>query len=210
MALSRPFKILILLMMRGAALAQAAEEAPAPPIEIHRAAGPISIDGDLSDEGWKGAARVDTWYETNPGDNTPPKVKNVGYLTYDDKFFYAGFEFQDPQPAKIRAPLGDRDNLSGTTDYGGVLLDTRNDGKTGILFVANPRSIQYDSVLDDPSGNEDSSPDYYWDAKGRITSDGWMLEIRIPFSSLIRPTYPTMFCLALGLLVTLNLEKSTK
>src|SRR5439155_1724366 len=159
-------------------------DAPAPPIEIHRAAGPISIDGDLSDEGWKGAARVDTWYETNPGDNTPPKVKNVGYLTYDDKFFYAGFEFQDPQPAKIRAPLGDRDNLSGTTDYGGVLLDTRNDGKTGILFVANPRSIQYDSVLDDPSGNEDSSPDYYWDAKVRITSDGWMLEIRIPFSSL--------------------------
>ncbi|PYP99698.1 MAG: hypothetical protein DMF82_24070 [Acidobacteria bacterium] len=153
-------------------------------MSIHRASGPITVDGDLSDEGWRGAARVDTWYETNPGDNTPPKVKNVGYLTYDDKFFYAGFEFQDPEPGKIRAPLGDRDALPGTTDYGGVLLDTRNDGKTGILFVASPRSILYDSVLDDPSGNEDSSPDYFWDAKGRITKDGWTLEIRIPFSSL--------------------------
>jgi Domain of unknown function (DUF5916) len=184
MSLSRTSKILILLMIRAGAAAWAAENGPAASLSIHRAPGPITIDGDLSDEGWRGAARVDTWYETNPGDNTPPKVKNVGYLTYDDKFFYAGFEFQDPEPGKIRAPLGDRDALPGTTDYGGVLLDTRNDGKTGILFVASPRSILYDSVLDDPSGNEDSSPDYYWDAQGRITKDGWTLEMRIPFSSL--------------------------
>src|SRR6266581_3562341 len=184
MTLGRSSKILILLVIRASVATWAAEDTPAPSLSIHRAPGPITVDGDLSDEGWRGAARVDTWYETNPGDNTPPKVKNVGYLTYDDKFFYAGFEFQDPEPGKIRAPLGDRDALPGTTDYGGVLLDTRNDGKTGILFVASPRSILYDSVLDDPSGNEDSSPDYFWDAKGRITKEGWTLEMRIPFSSL--------------------------
>ena len=44
------------------------------------------------------ATRVEKWYETNPGDNTEPKVKNVGYLTYDDRFFYAAFEFDDPDP----------------------------------------------------------------------------------------------------------------
>ena len=125
MCLGQASKILILLMISAAPLAGAAEDAPAPSLSIRRASGPITVDGDLSDEGWRGAARVDTWYETNPGDNTPPKVKNVGYLTYDDKFFYAGFEFQDPEPGKIRAPLGDRDALPGTTDYGGVLLDTR-------------------------------------------------------------------------------------
>jgi hypothetical protein len=142
---TRPSNLLILLTMGVAAFA-AAEEVALPPIGIRQAAGPIRIDGDLSDEGWKGAVRVDTWYETNPGDNTPPKVKNVGYLTYDDKFFYAGFEFQDPNPVAIRAPLGDRDNTPSSTDYGGVLLDTRNDGKTGILFLANPRGILYDAV----------------------------------------------------------------
>jgi hypothetical protein len=77
--------------------------------------------------------------------------------------------------------------MSSSTDYGGVLLDTRNDGRTGILFVANPRSIQYDSVIDDPSGNEDSSPDFFWDAVGRITKEGWVLEMRIPLSSLRYP-----------------------
>jgi len=156
-------------------------------IRIGRAAGPIRIDADLSDPGWKGATRVDTWYETNPGDNIPPKVKNVGYLAYDDKFFYAAFEFFDPDPSKIRASYADRDNVPGYTDYGGVILDTRNDGKTGILLLANPRGIQYDAVTDDTTGNEDSSPDFYWEAAGRITKEGWILEMRVPFSSLRYP-----------------------
>ena len=54
-------------------------------IAITRAAGPIAIDGDLSDPGWQGAARIERWYEVNPGDNVEPKVRNVGYLSYDDR-----------------------------------------------------------------------------------------------------------------------------
>jgi hypothetical protein len=151
-------------------------------IRISRAAGPIAIDGDLGDEGWDGAARVDTFYETNPGDNVPPKVRTVGRLAYDEKYLYASLECDDPEPAKIRAPFSQRDVLGGGTDYGGIILDTRNDGRTAILFLANPRGIQYDAVTDD--GNENSSPDFFWDAAGRITATGWNLEIRIPFSSL--------------------------
>src|SRR5262249_33769096 len=59
------------------------------PIRISPAPGRVIIDGDLGDEGWRGATRIDKWYETNPGDNVEPPVKNVGYLTYDDRFFYA-------------------------------------------------------------------------------------------------------------------------
>ena len=151
-------------------------------IRISRAAGPIAVDGDLADAGWDGATRVETWYETNPGDNVPPKVKNVGWLAYDEQFLYAALECDDPEPGKIRAPFAERDVLGGDTDYGGIILDTRNDGRTAILFLANPRGIQYDAVTDD--GNEDSSPDFFWDAAGRITAAGWTLEIRIPFSSL--------------------------
>ena len=160
----------------------AGADAPAT-LTIHRAAGPIAVDGSLDDAGWQGVEPVTTWYETNPGDNVPPKVRSAGYLAYDDKFFYAAFEFDDPQPKAIRAPLGDRDNVPGYTDYGGVILDTRNTGKTAILFLANARGVQYDAVTDDSSG-EDSSPDYYWDSAGRVTEKGWLLEMRIPFSSL--------------------------
>jgi hypothetical protein len=154
------------------------------PITIQRARGPIVVDGDLSDEGWRGATRIDRWYETQPGDNTPPKVSNVGYLTYDDKFFYAAFEFEDPDPSAFRAPYTDRDNIgNGLNDYGGILLDPRNTGSTGFFFVVSPHNVQYDSITDDSSG-ENSSPDFFWDSATRVTAHGWTLEMRIPFSSL--------------------------
>jgi hypothetical protein len=173
--------VALALLFAWAPLA-AAQDAP-PPLAIHRASGPIAVDGDLSDAGWQGVAPLETWYETNPGDNVPPSVGNAGYLAYDDGFFYAAFRFQDPDPRRIRAPLGDRDNVPSYTDYAGVILDTRDTGKTAILFLANAHGIQYDAVTDDATG-EDSSPDFYWDAAGRITPDGWTLELRIPFSSL--------------------------
>ncbi len=168
----------------GAGGACAEQSLRGPEIHITCAAGTITVDGDLSDPGWRGATRVDTWIETRPGDNVPAKVRSVGYITYDDRYFYAGFEFYDPDPAKIRAPYADRDEISEAIDYGGVVLDTRNDGRTGVLFLATPRGVQYDSVTNDATGNEDSSPDFYWDSAGRITNDGWVLEIRVPFSSL--------------------------
>jgi hypothetical protein len=154
------------------------------PIEIRRAAGSIAIDGDLTDPGWQNASRVDKWYETNPGDNIEPSVKSIGYLAYDERFFYAAFEFHDPKPSQIRAPYNDRDNVGGNTDdYGGVIIDTRNDRKTAVLLLANARAIQYDAITDDSSG-EDSSPDWFWDAATKITKEGWRLEMRVPFSSL--------------------------
>jgi hypothetical protein len=153
------------------------------PIPIAKASGPIVVDGSLSEPGWTGATKVTTWYETNPGDNVEPAVRNVGYLTYDDKFLYAGFEFADSEPGKIRAPYGDRDNVPSTTDYGGIILDTQGEARRAILFLANPHGIQYDANSDDASG-EDNSPDYFWESAARITPQGWVLELRVPFSSL--------------------------
>jgi Domain of unknown function (DUF5916) len=177
--------LFILLSVPAGAAPQGEPERPAT-LSIRRATGPITVDGNLDDPGWRDVPPLETWYEVNPGDNTPPKVRNLGYLAYDDKFFYAAFEFDDPHPDAIRAPLGDRDNVPPYTDYGGVILDTRNTGKTAILFLANARGIQYDAVTDDSSG-EDSSPDYFWDSAARITAKGWTLEMRIPFSSLRYP-----------------------
>ena len=164
-------------------VARAAAPQPGPPLTIKRATGPITIDGDLSDAGWAGIDSVTTWFETNVHDNVEPQVRNVGYLTYDDHYLYAGFRFDDPNPKLIRAPLADHDQLSGSTDYGGVIVDSRNDGKSAILFLGNANGLTYDAVTNDASG-EDSSPDYYWESAGKITPTGWNLEIRIPFSSL--------------------------
>jgi hypothetical protein len=172
-------------VLTGVAISAGAQTAlSGPRLTIARAAGTITIDGDLSDEAWRAVTPIEQWFETNPGDNVAPKVKSVGYLAYDDRFFYAAFTFEDPDPAAIRAPYGDHDNISGNaTDYAGVILDTRNDGHSAVLLLATPRGVQYDAQTDDSSG-EDSAPDFFWDSAARLNDHGWTLEIRVPFSSL--------------------------
>ncbi len=178
-----------LLLWFVAALSAWGSTAPLepPPLQIRKATGAITVDGNLDDAGWRDAVRVETWYETNVGDNAAPPVPSVGWLAYDEAFLYAAFEFGDPHPEHIRAPYNDRDVLGQDTDYGGVILDPRHDGRTGLLLLANARGVQYDSISDDTTGNEDSAPDVFWNAAGRVTADGWRLELRVPFSSLRYP-----------------------
>src|ERR1700747_330631 len=93
--------------------------------QIRRATGPITIDGELNDPGWKDAVRIDRFYEIQPGDNTPPKVKTIAYVTYDDRFLYIGFRCDDPDPRKIRAHYVERDNVFSDQDFIGIMLDTK-------------------------------------------------------------------------------------
>jgi len=176
-------RLFAILLLSLAALSVFAADAPVN-MTIRRATGPITIDGDLSDAGWQGAMKSETWYETNPGDNVEPKVKTVGYIAYDEHFFYAAIQSFD-KPSDVRAQLGDHDGISGNSDdFAGVILDTRNDGKTAMEFFVNAAGTQYDASLDDATGNEDSSPDLFWDSAVKKTADGWIVELRIPFSSL--------------------------
>ncbi|HJT17935.1 MAG TPA: DUF5916 domain-containing protein, partial [Thermoanaerobaculia bacterium] len=156
-------------------------------IHITRAAAAITIDGDLNDAGWKNATRVDRFYEISPGDNTPAKVHTTAFVTYDDRFLYVAFRCDDPDPRKIRAHYVERDHVYSDQDFAGIMLDTKNNGRTGNEFFVNPYGIQDDTALDESSvsGNsEDFSPDYYWDSAAKITSAGWQMEMRIPFSTL--------------------------
>ncbi len=154
-------------------------------LTIAPAAGAIQIDGIIGDSEWANATRYETWYETNPGDNIEPAVKTVGWVTYDSRFLYFAVESSDPNPKAISAPYADHDQISGNTDdYVGVLLDTRNDGKSGYLFLVTARGVQYDAVTDDAGSGEDNSPDFFWDTAAKVHDRGWTAEARIPFSSL--------------------------
>ena len=167
-----------------AAFATPAAPEERPSLRVSRAAGPIKVDGVLGDAGWRGAAETTTFYEVSPGDNTPPPTRTAAWITYDDKYFYIAFRCDDPDPSKIRAPYTERDNISGDQDFAGVFLDARNDRRSALELFVNPRGIQTDLVLNDATGNEDASPDFFWDAAARLTPQGWEMEMRIPFASL--------------------------
>ena len=157
------------------------------PLALPRLSSPITIDGDLKEPAWRDAAVIDTFFETVFGDNRAPSVKTVARVGYDEKYFYLGVRCDDPDPRKIRAPYVDRDNVFGTDDNVAIFLDTRNDRRSAQEFRVNPRGIQGDAVFNDANGNEDFSPDFYYDTAARILADGWTAEVRIPLSSLRFP-----------------------
>ena len=134
-----------------------------------------------------GAAVIETFWETSPGNNVPPKVKTTAWVTYDDRYFYIAVKCDDPDPRKIRAPYVDRDNVIGTDDNVAIFLDTRNDRRSAVEIRVNPRGIQGDAMFNDANGNEDFSPDFFYDTAARITAEGWQAEVRIPFSTLRYP-----------------------
>jgi len=182
----RPAQVCSLIAVLGgsAAFASAQSSLSGATFHLTRATSEIRIDGDLSDDAWRTATRIDKWYEINPGDNTEPLVKSAGYLTYDERFLYAAFEFDDPDVSKIRAPFGDHDAINGNSmDFGGIFIDPLHTGRTALELFVTPSNVQFDAVTDDASG-EDSSPDFFWDSAARITAEGWIVEMRIPFSTL--------------------------
>jgi hypothetical protein len=180
---------LIGLLVVSAAVA--APQDTLPPIEVHRTAGEIQVDGDLSDPGWKDAAVIDQFWETQPGDNIPPKVQTRALVAYDSKYLYIGIDARDPEPAKIRAPYVDRDQIVGTDDNIAVFLDTRNDRRSAVELRVNPRGSQADASWNDATFTEDFSPDFFYDTAAKITGTGWTAEYRIPFSSLRYPKAET-------------------
>jgi len=182
----RPVRLFVLAALAAVAPLAGQGSAPAS-YPLPRASGPITVDGDLDDPGWKGALLVDRFYEYNPGDNTPPKVRTVAYLTYDSKALYVAFRCDDPDPRRIRAPFVERDNVIGDQDNVAVMIDTRNDRKAALQLRSNARGIQADAVNAEASGNEDFSPDFFYDTAAKITTTGWQVEFRIPLATLRYP-----------------------
>jgi Domain of unknown function (DUF5916)/Carbohydrate family 9 binding domain-like len=165
----------------------AAPPEPTPVFTIPRSSTPIRIDGVLDEEAWKGALRLDLPYEIEPGENTPAPVKTEVLLTYDDAGLHAAFRAYDPDPAEIRAHLSDRDQAL-RDDWVALFLDTFNDERRGFELFVNPYGVQMDASRNDVGNGGDQSEDMTWDAiwlsAGRITQQGYDVEMSIPFTSL--------------------------
>jgi hypothetical protein len=139
------------------------------------------IDGKLDDAIWQQAVVLKDFYQIDPGDNTPPLKPTEVLLGYDPKFLYIAFRAFD-EPDKVRANVAKRDAIF-EDDYVGFFLDTFNDKRKAFEAFFNPLGIQADGVLTEGSG-EDFSVDWVMESKGQVNSEGYIVEVAIPFKSL--------------------------
>ena len=150
--------------------------------------GDISIDGSPDEAAWGEALVQEIAFDIQPGDNTPAPVKTTVRMGYTADALYLAFHAKDPDPSRIRAHLRDRD-AAFNDDWVGVFLDTFNDHRRGYELIVNPLGVQADLIRDETNSNnqEDPSWDGLWASAGRLTDDGYEVEVRIPFSTLRFP-----------------------
>jgi hypothetical protein len=154
-----------------------------PEVNVKRASGPIAIDGQLNDAGWLGAGRATNFSEVNPGDLTKPPVETEVMITYDDENLYLGFIAHD-DPSNIRATLHDRDEMW-NEDMVGIILDTYGNAQWAYEIFTNAKGIQGDLLW--TTEDEDTRFDLVFTSQATITTDGYQVEMAVPFSSLRFP-----------------------
>ncbi len=153
------------------------------PVKIPKFESEPTIDGKLDEEIWKKAAVFKDFVQIQPGDNIAPSRETIAYVGYDEKNLYVGFHAFD-EPDKIRATIAKRDDVFGD-DNVRFTLDTFNDQRRAYVFFFNPFGIQADSVMTDAQQmGPDFSIDVVMESKGVILSDGYSVEVKLPFKSI--------------------------
>jgi len=124
---------------------------------------------------------VSDFRQLQPGDGEPASRPTTAYLSYDEDNLYVIFVCRD-DPEKIRAHVSRREDIA-NDDAVSITLDTFHDLRRAYTFVVNPVGVQLDGILTEGQGT-DFSFDTLWQSDGRVTSDGYIVRMAIPFKSL--------------------------
>jgi hypothetical protein len=155
-------------------------------VEVKKASSPIRVDAVLDEPAWREATAIRVDREWFPGDNVDAVVTTEAFVTWDDENLYAAFRASDPSPGQIRARYAERDEAL-LDDNVGLLIDPFNDERIAYQFRVNPLGVQADAINSEVEGTEDFAWDAIWDSAGRITSDGYIVELTIPLQQLRIP-----------------------
>lgn len=160
---------------------QVKTSAPPPTFRISRASTPPKLEDYLDGKSRQDETKVTGFLQRDPRDGIPVSQETTAYLSYDDKNLYAIFVCKD-DPKQIRAHLSKREDVF-SDDLVGITLDTYHDKRRAYLFGANPLGIQVDGIVSEGQ-DDDYSFDTLWYSQGKLTADGYVVWMEIPFKSL--------------------------
>jgi len=152
---------------------------------------PPVIDGKLDDSIWSSADVAENFIQYSPFSGSPSKYITEVRVLYDNSAIYIGAMMYDPHPDSIYTELGERDadyNLN--ADQFTVDICPYNDGVNGATFKVSVSGVQSDRPPSSGSNSMRRSGDTWdavWDSKTSIVEDGWIAEMRIPYSALRFP-----------------------
>ena len=148
------------------------------------------LDGDLDEAAWKDAPVATNFITNSPVYGEPSTVRTEVRVVYDHTAIYVGAYLYE-KPAYIRRQMTLRDGEQRqNVDYFSVFFDTYQDKQSGFQFLVTSRNVQTDARLspNTPANGfgtyGDLSWDAVWDSRVSMKPDGWVVEIKIPYSAI--------------------------
>ncbi len=145
------------------------------------------IDGVLDDAVWQNLSDADNFFMLEPGNGNPERkgFETSVKIVYNDYAIYFAVIMRDPYPDSILTQLSRRDRYSDNNDWFGVFINPYNDGLNDFNFWVTAAGVQADSRT--TSSGDDFGWNTVWESDVKITEDGWILELEIPYQSLRFP-----------------------
>ena len=167
------------LLFSSPAAAQYAEKKTYKALAITKAP---EIDGILDDAAWQQNAWMGDFIQHEPFNGDLVSQKTEFNIVFDDDNLYVAFKAYDTSPDSIVRRLTRRDQIDG--DMVGVAIDSYHDQRTAFMFSVSAGGVKFDQMLTENGDNEDESWDPNWWVKVSTNKEGWVAEMKIPFSQL--------------------------
>lgn len=151
---------------------------------------PPRLDGSPDDPAWQNAPAATDFITNTPVFGKIPQVKSSVKVVYDNTAIYVCAYLYD-QPGNIRKQMTVRDDEQrADVDYFAVFLDTYRDKQNAFQFLVTSRNVQTDARLSPNfegggfGSYGDVTWDAVWDSRVSMRADGWVVEIKIPYSAI--------------------------
>jgi len=147
------------------------------------------LDGTLNDPLWLDAKPITDFRQREPHEGETATEKTEVRILYTRHAVYFGIHCYDSEPSRIIATELRRDVSQDLDDHFEILIDSNHDRRGAYVFEINPLGTQNDGLVVEEQGGTDGGDfdrgwDGVWTSDARITSDGWIATIGIPFTTL--------------------------
>jgi hypothetical protein len=140
------------------------------------------IDGVINEQVWNEGEWTDDFTQFEPYNGKKPSQHTEFKILFDDNNLFVAIKSFDTSPDSIVKRLTRRDHEDG--DMVAILFDSFHDQRTGFFFGVSVGGVKSDQMMTNDGQNEDQSWDPNWWVATSINSEGWIAEMKIPFSQL--------------------------
>ena len=144
----------------------------------------IRVDGTLDEPAWQQAVSIGPLTQREPNEGMNASEETDVRVLYTATTLYFGILCRDRTPSDIVSTHLTRDAELESDDYIAVVIDPFFDHRNGFFFQVNPSGARADGQVANNAEEGNLDWDGIWEASARITAEGWVVEIAIPFKTL--------------------------